>query len=203
MGMTRRLNYYDNPVWNHWLLVAGVGALVILVAICVQFYQIFASIRDRKQNLDVTGDPWGGRTLEWATSSPPPFYNFARTPQVVDRDQFQYMKDHDLAFKQPADYSRIHMPKNTWAGIVIAVLSGIMGFAMVWHVWWLAIVSTLAMFGSFIVYTFQKNKDYYVEVDEVKAIENAYYARLKQTSKSDTQGEETETEPGVPLSMPA
>ena len=88
------------------------------------------------------------------------------------------MKDHGLAFKQPQNYSRIHMPKNTWAGIAIAILSGVMGFAMVWHIWWLAIVSTLAMVCSFIVYNFQKNKDYYVEVDEIQAIENAYYNQL-------------------------
>jgi len=181
MGMTRRLNYYDNPVWNNWLLVAGAGALVVLIAICVQFYQIFASIRDRKKNRDITGDPWDARTLEWATSSPPPFYNFAKIPDVRDRDQFQYMKDHDLAFKQPENYGRIHMPKNTWAGIVIGLLSGVMGFAMIWHVWWLAIISTLAMVGAYIVYTFDKKKDYYVEIDEVEAIENHYYERLDGT----------------------
>ena len=178
MGMTRRLNYYDNPVWNDWLLVAGAGALIVMLAICVQFYQIFASIRDRNRNRDVTGDPWNARTLEWATSSPPPFYNFAKIPDVRDRDQFQYMKDHGLAFKQPESYSRIHMPKNTWAGIVIGLLSGVMGFAMIWHIWWLAAVSTIAMLGSYIVYTFQKNKDYYVEVEEVEAIENAFFDQI-------------------------
>lgn len=188
MGMTRRLNYYDNPAWNDWLLVAGAGALVVMIAISVQMYQIFASIRDRKKNQDVTGDPWGARTLEWTTSSPPPFYNFARTPEVRDRDQLSYLKEHGLAFKQPNQYERIHMPKNTWAGIVIAVLSGVMGFAMIWHIWWLAIVSTVAMIGSFIVYNFQKGKDFYVEVDEVTAIENAHFERMKnhQALESDT-----------------
>jgi cytochrome o ubiquinol oxidase subunit 1 len=66
--MTRRLNYYDNPDWNIWLLAAGVGALIVLAGILVQFYQIFASIRDQHKNRDLTGDPWGGRTLEWSTS---------------------------------------------------------------------------------------------------------------------------------------
>ena len=185
MGMTRRLNYYDNPEWNFWLLVAGAGALIVLIAICVQFYQIFASIRDRRKNRDVTGDPWNARTLEWATSSPPPFYNFAKIPDVRDRDQFQYMKDHDLAFKKPDSYNRIHMPKNTWAGIVIAILSGVMGFACVWHIWWLAIVSTLAMVGCYIAYTFEKNKDYYVEIDEVEAIEGKYFERLSRAGTLD------------------
>ena len=200
MGMTRRLNYYDNPVWNDWLLVAGSGALVVLIAICIQFYQIFASIRDRKSNMDVTGDPWGARTLEWATSSPPPFYNFARTPHVKDRDQFQYLKEHDLAFKQPSEYTRIHMPKNTWAGIVIAVLSGVMGFAMVWHIWWLAIISTLAMVGSYIVYAFQPNKDYYVEVEEIEKIENAYFSAIKNNDQDNPNNQANNADQA--LSMP-
>jgi cytochrome o ubiquinol oxidase subunit 1 len=76
MGMTRRLNYYENPVWNNWLLVAGVGAIIVLCGILIQFYQIFASIRDHKKNADLTGDPWDARTLEWTTSSPPPFLQF-------------------------------------------------------------------------------------------------------------------------------
>lgn len=188
MGMTRRLNYYDNPVWNNWLLVAGAGALIVLCGILVQFYQIFASIRDHKKNKDLTGDPWNGRTLEWATSSPPPFYNFAKLPEVRDRDHFHDVKKYGLAYKEPEKYDRIHMPKNTWAGIVISGFSLVMGFAMVWHVWWLAILGTLGMIGSWIVYAFEKNKDYYVEVSEVEAIERQRYQDLalaKQGGKPD------------------
>jgi len=178
MGMTRRLNYYDNPEWNTWLLIAGAGALVVLCGILVQLYQIFASIRDREQNLDLTGDPWGGRTLEWSTSSPPPFYNFAKLPQVRDRDHWQDMKDTGLAHKKPESYAPIHMPSNTWCGVVIGGFSMLLGMAMVWHIWWAAIVGLLGIMGSFIVYTFEKGKDYYVPVDQVKAIEAARYEQL-------------------------
>ena len=122
----------------------------------------------------------------------------------MDRDQFQYLKDHDLAFKQPAEYERIHMPKNTWAGIVIAVLSGIMGFAMVWHIWWLAIVSTVAMIGAFIVYNFQRSKDYYVEVEEIERIENSYYEQLNQLKNEEAGGDQPEvSKPGHSLSITA
>ena len=204
MGMTRRLNYYDNPVWNIWLLIAGVGALIVLLAICVQFYQIFASIRDRKKNLDLTGDPWDARTLEWATSSPPAFYNFARTPEVRDRDQFHYLKERGLAFKQPNNYSRIHMPKNTWAGLVIAGFSGFMGFAMIWHIWWLAIASTLGMVVAFLIYNFQGNKDYYVEVEEIEALENSRFEKIaKGLTDSNKSTPPAQTEGDLPLSMPA
>jgi cytochrome o ubiquinol oxidase subunit 1 len=193
MGMTRRLNYYENPVWNDLLLVAGLGALVVLCGILVQFYQIFAAIRDQAKNRDLTGDPWNARTLEWATSSPPPFYNFAKLPEVKDRDHWHYLKQHGLDNQKPEKYSRIHMPKNTWAGIVIAGFSLIMGFAMVWHIWWMAIFGTVGMIGAWIVYAFEKNKDYYVEIEEVEAIEQQHYNGLTTTKdKAATQGKDEE-----------
>ncbi len=179
MGMTRRLNYYDNPVWNTWLLIAGIGALIVLLGICVQLYQIFASIRDRKKNVDITGDPWGGRTLEWATSSPPPYYNFAKIPTVKDRDPWHDMKEDGIAFVEPASYKKIHMPKNTWAGIVIAGFSFIFGFAMVWHIWWMAALGFLGMFAGYIAYTFVRTKDYYVPVEQVAKIEGDHYQALR------------------------
>jgi cytochrome o ubiquinol oxidase subunit 1 len=182
MGMTRRLNYYDNPVWNNWLIVAGIGAMIVLCGILTQFYMIFASIRDNKKNRDMTGDPWDGRTLEWATSSPPPFYNFAKLPDVRDRDHFHDLKKYGLAYKKPESYERIHMPRNTWAGIVISGFSLIMGFAMIWHIWWMASFGFLGMVASLIVYAFQKNKDYYVEISEVEAVEAKRYDDLAHAS---------------------
>ena len=179
MGMTRRLNYYDNPVWNTWLLIAGFGALIVLLGICVQLYQIFASIRDRENNRDTTGDPWGGRTLEWATSSPPPFYNFAKVPTIYDRDPWHDMKEDGIAFIEPSSYKKIHMPKNTWAGIVIAGFSFVMGFGMIWHIWWMAASGLLGMFASYIVYTFVRSKDYYVPVEQVQAIEGKHFQALR------------------------
>ncbi|MDA8652235.1 cytochrome o ubiquinol oxidase subunit I [Porticoccaceae bacterium] len=183
MGMTRRLNYYDNPVWNNWLLVAGAGAIIVLCAIGVQFYQMFASIRDQKNNRDWSGDPWDGRTLEWATSSPPPFYNFALLPNVRDRDHWADMKEQSLAYKIPEQYQRIHMPKNTWAGVVIGGASLAFGFAMVWWIWWMAILSSGAMLAAWIAYAFSDDKDYYVEVDEILAIEQKRYANLRRTNE--------------------
>jgi len=183
MGMTRRLNYYDNPVWNNWLLVAGAGAIIVLCAIGVQFYQMFASIRDQKNNRDWSGDPWDGRTLEWATSSPPPFYNFALLPNVRDRDHWADMKEQSLAYKIPEQYQRIHMPKNTWAGVVIGGASLFFGFAMVWWIWWMAILSSGAMLAAWIAYAFSDDKDYYVEVDEILAIEQKRYANLRRTNE--------------------
>jgi cytochrome o ubiquinol oxidase subunit 1 len=75
MGMTRRMQHYDNPAWQPWLLVAMVGVVVILGGIVCQVAQLVVSIRARDK-LRATADPWNGRTLEWATASPPPAWNF-------------------------------------------------------------------------------------------------------------------------------
>lgn len=201
MGMTRRLNYYENPVWNMWLLVAAAGALIVLAAISIQFYQLFASIRDQKKNRDLTGDPWNGRTLEWATSSPPPFYNFAKLPEVRDRDHWWDMKEHGLAYKKPESYNKIHMPSNTWAGIVVSMFSLVMGMAMVWHVWWLAIASTIGMIGAFIIYNFTKDDGYYVDIETIEKTEAERYRNLELAKQKPKAGADDVAEDGLAISL--
>lgn len=178
-GMTRRLNVADNPEWAPYLWVAAFGVCIIAAGIAVQFIQIYVSIRDRKKNVDLTGDPWNARTLEWATSSPPPFYNFALLPEIHDRDEHHYAKEHGLAYQEPERYKRIHMPKNTWAGVVISMFSLMFGFAFIWHIWWMVIAGATGMIASWIVYSFQRRKDYYVEVSEIEAIERKHLAKAR------------------------
>ena len=183
MGMTRRLNNYDNPAWTPLLYVALGGAFIVGAAILVQLVQIYVSIRDRKDNLDLTGDPWGGRTLEWSTSSPPPFYNFAHVPVVKELDAFWDMKQDGSADKVPAKYEKIHMPKNASEGLIISAFSLVFGFAMIWHIWWLAIVSTIAMLVTVIARSYNEDIDYYVPAEEVAAIENKHI-QVKQASQA-------------------
>jgi cytochrome o ubiquinol oxidase subunit 1 len=182
-GMTRRMNHYDNPEWTPYMLVALAGAFVVALGIAFLLLQVVVSIKDRKKNLDVTGDPWGGRTLEWSIASPAPFYNFAHVPNVEHLDQFWEDKEAGRAYKQPTHYEDIHMPRNTGAGVFIGGIFGtVMGFALVWHIWWLAIVGFLGMVVSFIVRTYDRNVDYYVPAKEVEAIENARYRQLQQVA---------------------
>ncbi|MGY1488063.1 cytochrome o ubiquinol oxidase subunit I [Methylobacillus pratensis] len=183
MGMTRRLNNYDNPAWTPLLYVALAGAFVIGAAILVQLLQLYVSIRDRKQNLDLTGDPWGGRTLEWSTSSPPPFYNFAHVPVVKDLDEWWEMKQDGRAAKAPAKYEKIHMPKNASEGVIISAFSLVFGFAFIWHIWWLVILSTIAMLVTVIARSYNDDIDYYVPVEEVTAVENKHL-QVKQASQA-------------------
>lgn len=145
MGMPRRMEHYSNPAWQPWLIVAAVGALIVLIGIIFLAVQLTVSIRDRKANLDLTGDPWNGRTLEWATDSPPAVYNFPVTPVVNGLDAYWEMKRKGTAHQRPERYQDIHMPRNTPAGFVLGVLAFVFGFAMIWYIWWLAAASALAM----------------------------------------------------------
>jgi cytochrome o ubiquinol oxidase subunit I len=182
-GMTRRMNHYDNPEWHPWLVVAWFGAVIIAVGIFLIVLQIVVSIRDREKNRDLTGDPWGARSLEWSTSSPPPFYNFAHVPHVDHLEQFWEDKEAGRAYKQPTHYEDIHMPRNTADGVFIGGIFGtILGFALIWHIWWLAIVGFLGMVGTFIRRSYNRNTDYYVPAKEVEAIENARYRQLQQVA---------------------
>uniref|UniRef100_A0A3B0MNY0 Cytochrome bo(3) ubiquinol oxidase subunit 1 n=1 Tax=Arsenophonus endosymbiont of Trialeurodes vaporariorum TaxID=235567 RepID=A0A3B0MNY0_9GAMM len=179
MGMTRRLSQNIDPQYHPMLMVASLGAALIAIGILCQVIQIIVSILDRHKNRDFSGDPWDGRTLEWSTSSPAPFYNFAKEPQIDTRDAWWDMKEKGIAYQQPTKYEPIHMPQNTAAGIIISAFCLIFGFAMVWHMWWLAIIGFAGIIATWIGKSFDDNVDYYVPVEEIKHIEKQHYHELK------------------------
>ena len=181
-GMTRRLNHYDNPEWQPYLIVALIGACFVALGIWFMLQQVFVSIRDRKQNLDTTGDPWGGRTLEWSIPSPAPFYNFAHVPHVEHLDQHWENKQNGVAYTPPASYEDIHMPRNTGAGVYIGAFGLAMCFGLIWHIWWMAIIGFLGMIGSFLVRAYDRDIDYYVPAREVERIESAHYANMQKAA---------------------
>ncbi|WP_341319337.1 cytochrome o ubiquinol oxidase subunit I [Paraburkholderia sp. IMGN_8] len=177
MGMTRRLNHYDNPAWHPWLVLAAVGAAIIALGVVFQVVQLVVSIRNRHHPdyRDVTGDPWGGRTLEWATSSPPPVYNFAELPQVRELDAWADMKaraaNTPISKEAKPTYRDIHMPSNTSAGLIVSLFLLAFGFAAVWHIWWLAIVGLVGAIGTVIARSFARDVDYYIPADTVELTE--------------------------------
>ncbi|KVL06638.1 cytochrome o ubiquinol oxidase subunit I [Burkholderia cepacia] len=174
MGMTRRLNHYDNPAWHPWLLVAAFGAVLIAVGIACQLLQLVVSIRNRNLPAyrDTTGDPWGGRTLEWATSSPPADYNFAVIPQVRTLDAYADMKARGEGRPNPATFRDIHMPSNTCAGLVVAIFSLVLGFALVWHIWWMAIGGLVGIVATLVIYSSRDNDGYYIPASTVRKTED-------------------------------
>jgi cytochrome o ubiquinol oxidase subunit 1 len=152
LGMTRRMQHYADPSWQPYLIVAEVGAVVILGGIIATVAQLVVSIGSRESRRDLTGDPWNGRTLEWSTASPPPAYNFAALPQVESLDAFWDMKRQGRL--GPLErYESIEMPARSANGFITAFFAVIMGFALIWHIWWMAIlgfvcaVLTLFAFG--------------------------------------------------------
>jgi len=166
MGVTRRLRHFDDPSLQIWTVIAAFGAVLILCGILSFLVQLYVSIRNRAALRDVTGDPWQGRTLEWSTSSPPPPYNFAFAPRVHNLDAWWDMKSH--GYHRPLEgFKPIHMPKNTGAGVVLAALSVVFGFAMVWYIWWLAALSFAALVAAAIAHTFDYKRDFHFPVDEV------------------------------------
>jgi cytochrome o ubiquinol oxidase subunit 1 len=172
MGMTRRLQHISDPSWRPLLLVAEVGAIVIFCGILCQIAQLYVSIRTREQRRDLTGDPWNGRTLEWSTSSPPPAYNFAVLPKVETIDAFWQMKRKGLAPVKPA-YEAIEVPRNSPAGFVTAFFATVLGFSLIWHIWWLAILNFVAAIIVVLIAGWSIRREEEISAAEVAQMEGA------------------------------
>ncbi len=189
MGATRRLDHYDASTgWQPLFILMFMGGLVIMTGVALQLAQILASVIQKRRLRDTTGDPWDGRTLEWASSSPPQFYNFTTIPQVSTRDAFTEMKKKGL---QNPVYEDIHIPKNTATGIYIAGFAFLVGFAFVWEIVWLAVVGMIGVIAVAIVRTFNEHNEYIITAAEVQKL---HEARLKtdQAAKIDTENESAE-----------
>ncbi|HEY5152780.1 MAG TPA: cytochrome o ubiquinol oxidase subunit I [Candidatus Saccharimonadales bacterium] len=170
MGATRRLDHYDPSLgWQGLFIVAAVGAAVVFLGVGFQILQLVVSIIQRKQHLDTTGDPWNGRTLEWSTTSPAPFYNFAIAPEVHERDAFWAMKKSKTTAEP--EYEDIYLPKNSGMGLIIAGFAFIFGFAIVWHIWWLAILGLLGIITSIIVRISDEHTEYRITAKQLEKME--------------------------------
>ncbi len=176
MGATRRLDHYDASLgWHPLFLVAAVGVVCIGCGVGFQLLQILVSIKNRKENKDVNGDPWDGRTLEWMTTSPPPFYNFAVTPVVQDRDPFWTLKQNKAPREKPI-FEDVHMPKNSHIGLLIGGFSFLVGFGLTWHIMWLAILGFIGVIVSLLMRFADTNIEDHIsalEMEKLDAINNA------------------------------
>jgi cytochrome o ubiquinol oxidase subunit I len=172
MGMTRRLQHIADPSWQPLLLVAEAGAIVIFIGILCQIAQLYVSIRARESRRDLTGDPWDGRTLEWATSSPPPAYNYAVLPRVETIDAFWEMKRRGVSPVEMA-YESIHMPRNSPTGFITAFFAVITGFALIWHIWWMVILGLLAAAVTILVFGWSDDRERELSATEIAQMERA------------------------------
>ncbi len=173
MGATRRLDHYEASTgWYPYFFMVAIGALLIACGVALQCLQIFMSIKNRKKYRDTTGDPWNGRTLEWSISSPPPVYNFAILPQVLDRDAFWEMKQGKGGMNVDKPYEDIHMPVNTAVPIIMGVLSLIFGFAITWRIWWLTLLSFAGILACLITRLSMDDEGEIIPAKEVERMEN-------------------------------
>lgn len=172
MGATRRLDHYDASLgWQPLFIIAAIGAVIIVIGVHLQVAQVIVSYLQRDKLADTTGDPWNGRTLEWATASPPPFYNFAITPHVSERDAFWDMKQKGISQRATSNFEDIHMPKNSSIGIFVGVFSFLFAFGLIWYMFWLALVGLLGIIVSVIIRLSDEETDYYVSKEDVRKIE--------------------------------
>ncbi len=175
-GMTRRMQHYDVGAWQPWLLVAALGALVILAGIMLMIAQLVVSIRQRHELADLTGDPWDGRSLEWATASPPPVFNFAVLPNVEGEEPYWGIKQRareQLHLTDEPEYEEIEIPRNTATGFVTAFFATLIGFALIWHIWWLAALGGAGAFATFVVFAWRNRTEETISVEEVARIDRA------------------------------
>ena len=181
MGMTRRLQHYDVLSWQPWLLVAEAGAAIVLAGIACQVVQLVVSIRNR-ETLLVGADPWNGRTLEWATASPPPAWNFAVLPRVATLDAYWNAKRRGAAgayqAAQARKYTPIEMPKNSPIGFVNAFFAVVTGFALIWHIWWMAGVGLLGAFAALLVFAFRDEDEVEVPAEQIARFEQGHPAEV-------------------------
>ena len=176
LGMTRRLQHYDVAEWRPWMLIAAFGVLLSFCALVAQVVQIVVSIRRREHLRDTTGDPWDGRSLEWATPSPPPTFNFAVLPDVEDAETYWRVKQRAIESQQLAPepgYQPIEMPRNSPTGFITAFFATITGFALIWHIWWLVIIGLVAAYALFVWFAWRDVSEYVIPVEEVARIDRA------------------------------
>ncbi|CDX52077.1 cytochrome o ubiquinol oxidase subunit I [Mesorhizobium plurifarium] len=176
LGMTRRLQHIDMDLWTPWLMVAVFGIAVMIVGAACQVTQLVVSIRHRDALRDETGDPWDGRSLEWSTPSPPPVFNYARLPHVENEEPYWTIKQRAVDDQTPETeehYEPIEMPRNSPTGFVTAFFSTLIGFALIWHIWWLAIVGFIGAYITFVVFAWREHGDYEIPASEVERIDRA------------------------------
>ncbi len=170
-GMPRRMAYVPYASWEPLLIVEELGIFIYIAALVAYVVQITVSIRDRAENwVDV--DVWGtSRSLEWMTHSPVPAYNFAVIPHVNARDEWAWRREHGFTRSVPDRYEDIEVPLNTVVPMLIGLGAAAFGFAMVWRIWWLAIMALMWIVGVVIARSFSGPSGTRISADEVRRTE--------------------------------
>src|SRR5271170_575467 len=178
MGATRRMQHYADPTWQPFMVAALVGAVVILLGIILTIVQLVVSIRTRDQRRDLTGDPWNGRTLEWSTTSPPPAWNFAVQPVVTGLDAFWSIKRNAAIPAKQSPLEPLRVPTHSPLGILVSFFAVILGFSLIWHIWWLAFVGLAGAVAVCLRHAWRIDLEDLVSVAEMAAHERKHQTQV-------------------------
>jgi cytochrome o ubiquinol oxidase subunit I len=174
LGMTRRMQHYDVAEWHPWTLVALIGVALISCGIACQVVQLVVSIRSRAERRDLTGDPWDGRTLEWSTLSPPPSFNFATVPDVTGEEAYWSLKERAIRDDRLTDaptYEAIPLPLRSATGVIVAFFATIVGFSLIWHIWWLVAIGLLGAASTAFLFAWRDESEFEIPAYEVARID--------------------------------
>jgi cytochrome o ubiquinol oxidase subunit 1 len=191
MGMTRRLQEYDVAGWRPWIMAAAAGIVIMAAAAACQVIQIIVSIRRRDELRDVTGDPWDGRSLEWAAPSPPPAFNYAVLPRIEGGEAYWTVKQRareQMQLREEPQYAPIEMARNSPTGFACAFFATLMGFALIWHIWWLFGVGFVGAYGAFVVFAWRDVPEYVIPADEVARIDRANRTARRAALAAEAEG---------------
>ncbi|MBM7717600.1 cytochrome aa3 quinol oxidase subunit I [Siminovitchia sp. FSL H7-0308] len=168
-GQARRMYTYSEATgFGPLNLISFIGAIGLAIGFALIVYNVYYSTRYASR--DISSDPWDARTLEWATHSPVPAYNFATIPQVHSVEAFWDHKKKDRKlFKDKIE--KIHMPNNTGGPFIMSCIFFLWGFSLVFSMWIPAIITTIGILACMAYRSFEKDDGYYISVEEVEETE--------------------------------
>ncbi len=169
-GQARRMyTYSESTGFGPLNMVSFIGAAIMAVGFVLIVYNIYYSVRYASR--DISADPWDARTLEWATHTPVPEYNFAITPEVASSEALWDVKKKDhVLFK--GDYEKIHMPNNSGVPFIMSCIFFAWGFSLVFSLWIPAIITTIGIFVCMTLRSFEKDHGHYISVKEIEDTES-------------------------------
>jgi cytochrome o ubiquinol oxidase subunit 1 len=189
LGYPRRTLDYFDPIYQPYMMVALLGALVILAGLAALVIQLAVSIRRRGELAVPAGDPWDGRSLEWGLPAPPPEYNFAVLPVVTGRDAFTHAKEQGTAYRAPERFADIEMPKNSAMGVAVCIGGFLAAFGLVWYIWWLVVAAALGIVAAMVGRGFARDTERIIPAQEVERSHLRWLATVAAT-RPVSRGEE-------------